>query len=56
MKLVTFAQDVAPHSKGDTRLVPDEVAAALEQAGEISSAVSWPLDNRIGRRDTRKVR
>lgn len=33
MKLVEFTTSMAPHAKGDTRVVPDEVAAKLLEDG-----------------------
>ena len=42
MKLVTFARASAGHSVGDTRLVPDEVAARLLSEEVISGAEQWP--------------
>lgn len=35
MKLVTFTRDMHPHSAGDTRVVPDQVAAQLVEAGDV---------------------
>jgi hypothetical protein len=35
MKLVTFTRDMRPHSAGDTRVVPDDVAARLVDAGDV---------------------
>lgn len=42
MQLVTFARAVAPHSRGDKRVVPDDVAQRLADEGDISSAEPWP--------------
>lgn len=42
MKLVTFSEPQAPHGVGDTRLVPDDVAARLGRAGVLSAAETWP--------------
>lgn len=42
MRLVTFGRAVVPHGVGDTRLVPDAVAASLEADGLISASEPWP--------------
>ena len=42
MQLVTFARDMAPHSAGEKRLVPDDVAAGLLESGDISDMEDWP--------------
>lgn len=34
MKLVTFSRAMAPHVAGETRVVPDEVAAQLAKDGD----------------------
>lgn len=34
MKLVKFTKDMVPHKAGETRAVPDDVAAKLSRAGE----------------------
>jgi hypothetical protein len=36
-KLVTFNRMMSPFNVGDTRLVPDDVAAQLEAAGDIEA-------------------
>jgi len=41
-QLVTFAQPVAPYGAGDTRLVPDDVAADLLEQGLISDYEPFP--------------
>jgi hypothetical protein len=35
MKLVTFTREMRPHCAGDTRLVPDDVAASLLREGAV---------------------
>lgn len=43
MKHVTFAKDHTPYHRGDKRLVPDQVAKALEEEGLIEpNAPDWP--------------
>lgn len=43
MKLVTFAVAMAPFCVGDTRLVPDEVAARLATEEVLSDSQDWPV-------------
>lgn len=33
MRMVKFTRDMAPHNKGDTRVVPDEIADSLVKEG-----------------------
>lgn len=42
MRLVTFSREMSPYGIGDTRLVPDDVAIALEKDEAISSNEPWP--------------
>lgn len=42
MKLVTFARAMAPHSIGDTRLVPDDLARKLHAGDYLASSEPWP--------------
>ncbi len=42
MKLVTFARAMAPHGAGETRLLPDDVAASLDAEGALSAVCDWP--------------
>ncbi|KAF2991148.1 hypothetical protein OGR47_02730 [Methylocystis sp. MJC1] len=45
MKLVTFTRDMRPHSAGDTRVVPDVVAAQLVEAGDVDpNPPSFPTE------------
>ena len=37
MKLVTFTRDMRPHCAGETRVVPDHVAAALVAEGSVEA-------------------
>jgi len=41
-RLVTFAVPMGRHGVGDTRLVPDAVAARLDDEGALSASQSWP--------------
>lgn len=58
MKLVEFTRDMRPHTKGDTRAVPDTVADELVAAGDAVVRPSVfddrqpepPLPSRRGRR------
>jgi hypothetical protein len=43
MKLVRFTKDMAPHKAGDKRLVPDDVASRLEEAGEVDDVQPFPV-------------
>lgn len=56
MKLVTFSRAMAPHGVGDTRLVPDNVAAQLDEDGMISSSEPWPAQVRPPRQIVKPVR
>lgn len=43
MKHVTFTRDMRPYRPGEMRLVPDDVAAALERDGVIQpNPPAWP--------------
>jgi hypothetical protein len=43
MKLVKLTRDMYPNRAGDTRLLPDNVAARLEASGEIEpNPPDWP--------------
>lgn len=45
MKHVTFVRAMPPHSVGDRRLVPDEIAARLAAEGAIQlNPPDWPAD------------
>jgi hypothetical protein len=40
VKLVEFTRDMRPHCKGETRVVPDDVAAALIAGGDATERTS----------------
>jgi hypothetical protein len=43
MKHVTFTRDMCPHVAGETRVLPDAIAAQLEAEGAIkASPPDWP--------------
>jgi hypothetical protein len=45
VKLVEFAKDMAPHVKGETRLVPDLLAEILHANGDITDRIlPWPAE------------
>ena len=49
MKQVTFTRDMAPgYTPGDTRLVPDDIAAELVVAGAVApNPPSWPAQGSV---------
>jgi hypothetical protein len=49
MKLVTFSRNQAPHVAGESRLVPDDVAADLARKKLLSSSTDWPPPAEIAR-------
>jgi hypothetical protein len=42
MQLVKFSRDMAPYNKGDTRLVPDDLADTLMKSGDIDDMQPFP--------------
>lgn len=42
MKTVTFARDMAPHVAGESRVVPDDVAARLHKSGDVGEPRPFP--------------
>lgn len=44
MKIVTFVREMRPYNVGDTRVVPDDVAAQLVACGDVKDPpASFPL-------------
>lgn len=42
MKIVEFTRDMAPHVRGESRIVPDGLADALTKAGDVTNVRNWP--------------
>lgn len=49
MKDVRFTRDMAPHGRGDRRIVPDEIAIQMEKTGDVDDVRPFP-DGRASKR------
>jgi hypothetical protein len=55
MKLVTFAESMAPYSAGEKCLVPDTVAEQLDSDNKLSAIEAWPVEDHAAQKPERKL-